>query len=69
MNPSGLVIIIAGVWVACQVLGGDALTRLGITGVASSKAADSQAEDSPPADGGKTTPTQPAHPFMVPPIK
>ncbi len=30
MNPSGLVVIIASVWVAFQVLGGDALQRLGI---------------------------------------
>lgn len=30
MNPSGVVIIIAGVWAATQVLAGDALRRLGI---------------------------------------
>ncbi len=30
MNPAGVVVIIAGVWVATQVLAGDALQRLGI---------------------------------------
>ena len=32
MNTSGVVLIIAGAWVLCQVLGGNALGRLGITG-------------------------------------
>lgn len=32
MNASGWVLLIAGVWVGCQVLGGDALGRLGILG-------------------------------------
>lgn len=32
MNSGGVVLVIAGVWVLCQVLGGDALNRLGITG-------------------------------------
>lgn len=31
MNPSGVVLIIAAAWVGCQVFGGDALNRLGIT--------------------------------------
>lgn len=31
VKPSGLLLIIAGVWVLTQVLGGDALGRLGIT--------------------------------------
>ena len=30
MNPAGLVIVIAGIWIGCQILGGDALTRLGV---------------------------------------
>jgi hypothetical protein len=30
MNPSGILIVIAGVWVLCQVFGGKALQRLGI---------------------------------------
>lgn len=30
MNPGGVVLVIAGVWVLCQVLGGDALNRLGL---------------------------------------
>lgn len=32
MKPGGLVLVVAGVWVLCQVLGGDALARLGIAG-------------------------------------
>lgn len=28
MNPTGVVLILAGVWVCCQVFGGDALERL-----------------------------------------
>lgn len=31
MNPAGVVLCIAGAWVLCQVLGGNALNRLGIT--------------------------------------
>lgn len=30
MNPTGVVLLIAGAWVACQVWGGDALQRLGV---------------------------------------
>lgn len=30
MNPSGVVLMVAGVWVLCQVFGGQALQRLGI---------------------------------------
>lgn len=32
MNAGGVVLVLAGVLVLCQVLGGDALNRLGITG-------------------------------------
>lgn len=32
MNPSGLVMLIAGVWIGCQVFGGKALQRLGVVG-------------------------------------
>lgn len=31
MNPSGWVLIGFGVWVGCQLLGGDALGRLKLT--------------------------------------
>lgn len=31
MRPGGVVLVLAGVWVLCQVLGGNALNRLGIT--------------------------------------
>jgi len=34
MNAGGAVLVLAGVWVLCQVLGGDALNRLGLTGKA-----------------------------------
>jgi hypothetical protein len=30
VNPTGIVLLIAGVWVGCQVWRGDALQRLGI---------------------------------------
>ncbi len=30
MNPSGLVLVIAGVWLGAQVFRGEALQRLGI---------------------------------------
>lgn len=30
MNPAGLVVAIAGIWVVCQVFGGNALERLGV---------------------------------------
>lgn len=32
MNPSGVLITIGGVWVLCQLFGGNALGRLGIVG-------------------------------------
>jgi hypothetical protein len=32
VKAGGLVLVIAGVWVLCQVLGGDALARLGVAG-------------------------------------
>ena len=30
MNPAGVVLVIVGVWLGCQVWGGDALPRLGV---------------------------------------
>ena len=30
MKPGGLLLVIGGVWVLCQVLGGNALQRLGL---------------------------------------
>jgi hypothetical protein len=32
VKPGGILLALAGVWVLCQVLGGGALDRLGITG-------------------------------------
>lgn len=32
MKAGGVVLILGGVWVLCQVLGGNALGRLGIAG-------------------------------------
>ena len=32
MNPTGIVLVIAGVWLGCQVFGGEALQRLRIVG-------------------------------------
>ena len=36
MKPGGIVLVLAGVWVLCQVLGGNALVRLGIVSDGSS---------------------------------
>ena len=36
MNPGGLVVVIAGVWLGCQIFGGNALERLGIVSSSSS---------------------------------
>lgn len=30
MNPGGVFLVVLGVWIGCQVFGGDALQRLGI---------------------------------------
>lgn len=32
MRPGGALLVLAGVWVLCQVLGGNALERLGVIG-------------------------------------
>lgn len=53
MNPAGLVIAIAGVWVVCQVFGGNALERLGVLKPESARA------DIPGAIGGSVTPFLP----------
>lgn len=39
MNAAGAVLIVAGAWVLCQVLGGDALGRLGVIGGGTTPAA------------------------------
>lgn len=32
MNPGGIFLVLLGVWVGCQIFGGEALERLNITG-------------------------------------
>ncbi len=32
MNPAGVVLVIAGVWLGCQVFRGDAIGRLNLLG-------------------------------------
>ena len=32
MNPGGLFLVVLGVWVGCQIFGGNALERLNIVG-------------------------------------
>lgn len=32
VSPSGILLALAGVWIMCQVFGGNALGRLGIAG-------------------------------------
>ncbi len=57
MKASGLVLVIFGGWVLCQVLGGNALGRLGITGSATK-----------PGTPDVTGPIAPAQPHVqVPP--
>jgi len=34
MRPGGLVMLIAGVWLGCQLWGGDAIQRLNLMGTA-----------------------------------
>lgn len=62
MNPSGILLVLAGFWVGAQVLGGDALQRLGITGDTTAAA--------PPANVDPDTgvPNQdPSKPFLTDP--
>jgi hypothetical protein len=55
MNPSGVVITIAGVWVLCQVFGGNALGRLGISGAPDEAKGKTSAKGGSGLDGsGKT---------------
>jgi hypothetical protein len=51
MKAGGILLALAGVWVLTQVLGGDALKRLGVTGKASA--------DEGGALGGITVPSTP----------
>lgn len=52
MNPSGVLLVIAGTWIATQVIAGHALDRLGIgPGLNSSKGQPSAAA-TPPATKG-----------------
>jgi hypothetical protein len=32
VNPSGVFLVLLGVWIGCQVLGGQALERLNVVG-------------------------------------
>jgi hypothetical protein len=56
VNPGGLVIVIAGVWLGCQVFGGNALERLGILSPAGSSSSTAPALATTPA-GPSTTAT------------
>lgn len=44
VRSGGVLLVLAGVWVLCQVLGGDALDRLGIIGQNSSSSGGSTQE-------------------------
>jgi hypothetical protein len=44
MRSGGVLLALAGVWVLCQVLGGNALGRLGVTGQSSDAGGDSAPE-------------------------
>jgi hypothetical protein len=56
MNPGGVVLAIVGVWVLCQVLGGDALNRLGITGQQQTDSGDSKEFPNVPDHGYNNVP-------------
>lgn len=49
MNPGGLVILVAGVWLGCQVFGGNMLERLGILTAATASPGTGPAVYTPPA--------------------
>lgn len=52
MNSSGVVLAIAGVWVLCQVFGGNALGRLGISGAPDTPAGAKSGLDGSGSTGG-----------------
>lgn len=54
MNPGGIVVVIAGVWLGCQVFGGHMLERLGILNPSGSSSSTPGAVNRTPA-GGSTT--------------
>lgn len=47
MRPSGILLLVAGAWVLSQILAGDALGRLGITGATTK----SGSKDTAPSSG------------------
>jgi hypothetical protein len=52
VNPGGLAVIVLGVWVGCQIFGGNALERLGIVSTSS--------PSTPSTPGAVYTPPAPA---------
>ena len=57
MNPGGVLLAVVGVWVVAQVLGGDALGRLKLTGSApaTTSTSPSSATSGSPAPASSTT--------------
>lgn len=59
MNSGGVLLVVVGVWVLCQVLGGDALVRLGVTEAAAASATDTQKiPGTPTVPGGQAPKTE-----------
>lgn len=56
MKPGGIVLVLAGVWVLCQVLGGNALVRLGIVSDGSDSPAPAPEYPSVPDHGYNNVP-------------
>lgn len=56
MRSGGVLLVLAGVWVLCQVLGGDALDRLGIIGQGSTSTDASKAFPNVPDKGYSNVP-------------
>lgn len=56
MRPGGVLLALAGVWVLCQVLGGNALDRLGLVGRATADGADEREFPNVPDRGYNNVP-------------
>lgn len=56
MKPGGVLLVVAGVWVLCQVLGGNALKRLGLDEREVPAAPDSAFGVTPPDRGYQRVP-------------
>jgi hypothetical protein len=54
VNPGGVVVVIAGIWLGCQIFGGHMLERLNIVSPSSGGSSAKPAVDTAPAGGDDT---------------